>query len=315
MLKSHLERVKIMNIGDTLRFFRTKLKLSQKDMTPDYMDSSAYSRIESNTRSIKIDELQNIFRKTGIGSSEFFYFFDLDNELTKFKELYFYCGSHLDNKSKKLKMINYYEQLKNIENKNSVQLSNYIAIKNYFGSRWEEIEEISQDEADGIFELLFNKSFYLQHDYILISNIVRFFSPKQVDLIVPKIIPIPFEKNRNPETKKYAHNTLINIISLKLYLMDHDGAAKYIKLAKKQNKLETDYNFKLNLQYLNNLLQYLVTGDMVYIERVHDFIHILEDIGEDLHAEQVKKEVKILTLDKDSNKMMSSYDVGLFKKN
>lgn len=304
-----------MNIGDTLRFFRTKLKLSQKEMTPEYMDSSAYSRIECNSRSIKIDELQNIFKKTGIGSSEFFYFFDMDDELTKFKELYFYCGSHLENKSKKAKLVDYYEKLKLIKDKNSVQLSNYVAIKNYFGSRWEEIEELDQSEADSIFNHLINKSFYLQHDYILISNVVRLFSPKQVDLIVPRIIPIPFENNRNPETKRYAHNTLINIISLKLYLMDHDGAAKYIKLAKKQNKLETDYNFKLNLQYLSNLLQYLVTGEMVYIERVHDFIHILEDIGEVLHAEQVKKEVKILTLDKDSNKMMSSYDVGLFKKN
>ncbi|WP_340689684.1 helix-turn-helix transcriptional regulator [Enterococcus ureilyticus] len=307
--------MKYLNIGDTLRFFRTKLKLSQKEMTPEFIDASAYSRIESNSRSIKIDELQSIFKKTGINSNEFFRFFDLDDEQTNFKELYFYCGSHLENNSKKKKLLDYYEKLKNTEHKNAAQLSNYVAIKNYFASRWEEVEEISQAEADDIFNDLMNRSFYLQHDYILISNIVRLFSAKQIDLIVPRIIPIPFEKDRNIDTKRYAYNTLINIISLKLYAMDHDGAAKYIKLAKKQNKLETDYNFKLNLQYLNNLLQYLTTGEMVYIERVHDFIHILEDIGEDMHAEQVKKEVKILTLDKDSVKMMSSYDVGLFKKN
>lgn len=302
-----------MNIGDTLRFFRTKLKISQKDMTPEYMDASAYSRIEGNVRSIKLDELQNIFEKTGIHSSEFFRFYDLDYRQTKFKELYIYCATHLENKSKKNKLIDYYYKLKSNNHKNSTELSNYIAIKNFFGPHWDEVEEITQQEVDHIFSIIINKKFYLHHDYVLISNIVRLFSAKQTDLIVPRIIPIPFDKNRNIETKKFAHNTLINIISLKLYAMDHSGAEKYIKLAKKQNKLETDYNFKLNLQYLNNLLQYLMTGEMVYIERVHDFIHILEDIGDDLHADQVKKEVKILTHDKDSKKMLESYEVGLFK--
>ncbi|MGM0217696.1 helix-turn-helix domain-containing protein [Enterococcus sp. AZ126] len=302
-----------MNIGDTLRFFRTKLKLSQKEMAPEYMDSSAYSRIEGNVRSIKIDELQNIFDKTGISSGEFFRFFDLDDNQTKFKDLYIYCATHLDNKSKKNKLLDYYKNLKTIEHKNPTQLSNYIAVKNYFGSHWDEVDEINQQEVDDIFNDLMKKKFYLQHDYILVSNIARLFSAKQIDLIIPRIIPVPFEKNRNTETKKFAHNTLINIISLKLYAMDHTGAEKYIKLAQKQNKMETDYNFKLNLQYLNNLLQYLVTGEMIYIERVHDFIHILEDIGENLHANLVKKEVKILTHDKDSEKMLNSYEVGLFK--
>lgn len=304
-----------MNIGDALRFFRTKFKLSQKEMTPDFMDASAYSRIEANIRSVKTDELQEIFKKIGILSSEFFMFYDLDPDRTKFKELYFYCGAHLNNKTTKKKLVDYYNTISKKEDKSISELSNYIAIKNYFGYHWDEIEKVQQEEADEIFNLMMQKSFYTQYDYLIISNLIRLFTPKQIDLIIPRIIPIPFEDKRNLETKRYAYNTLINVISLNLYSADYDSAEKFIKLAKRQNKIETDYYFKLNLQYLSNLFQYLVTGDMVFLEKVHAFVHVLEDIGEDFHAEQVKTEVKVLTHDKNSKQMLKEYKVGLFKKN
>lgn len=304
-----------MNIGSALRFFRMKLSLSQKDMAPKFLDASAYSRMEGNVRGVKLDELEEMLSTLGILSSEFFMFCDIDTERTNFKDLYFYCGAHLANKSKKQSLLRYYEAVKNSDNKTLAELSNYIAIKNYFSTHWEEVEEITAEEVEYVYNLMMSKSFYTFYDYLIISNIVRLFTAKQVDLIVSRIIPVSFEKNRTQETLRYAYNTLINIISLCLYAADIESADKYIKIAKRQNKSETDMNFKLNLQYLDNLSKYLQTGELVYIDRVRDFIHILEDVGENLHASQVKKEVETLIKDKSGKQMLNEYEVGLFKKN
>nr|OUZ35790.1 hypothetical protein A5889_001266 [Enterococcus sp. 9D6_DIV0238] len=127
------------------------------------------------------------------------------------------------------------------------------------------------------------------------------------------MFPIKFEEKRDFTTKKFAYNILINLISMRLYAKDYEGAAKYIKLAKKQDKQNENYNFKLNLQYLSNLLNYILEGEPVYMERVYDFIHLLENAGDTLQAEQVKKEVKLLTHERDSEKMLKKYSVGLFK--
>lgn len=76
---------------------------------------------------------------------------------------------------------------------------------------------------------------------------------------------------------------------MRLYAKDYESAQKYIRLAKKQDRHSENYSFKLNLQYLSNLLDYIIEGEPIYMERVYDFIHLLENTGDTLQAEQVKK--------------------------
>ncbi|MBO0468922.1 helix-turn-helix transcriptional regulator [Enterococcus sp. DIV0242_7C1] len=302
-----------MNIIETLRFFRLKLKLTQKEMMSEFTDPSTYSKIESGKRSLKVTELEEILEHTSINAEEFFSFATFDKKQQDFRELFYYCGAHLENKSTKQKLINYYVFLKNNKKKTLRETSNYIAIKNYFYAHWDEIEELSQVEITDIYNSLLTKTFYVQYDYVITANLIRFFNSKQADLLLARMFPIKFEEKRDFTTKKFAYNILINLISMRLYAKDYEGAAKYIKLAKKQDKQNENYNFKLNLQYLSNLLNYILEGEPVYMERVYDFIHLLENAGDTLQAEQVKKEVKLLTHERDSEKMLKKYSVGLFK--
>lgn len=304
---------KRLNIIETLRFFRLKLKLTQKEMMSEFTDPSTYSKIESGKRSLKVTELEEILGHVSINSEEFFSFATFDKEQQDFRDYFYYCGAHLENQTTKKKLLNYYFLLKDKENKSLRELSNYIAIKNFFFAHWDEVDQITQKEVNDIFELLLKKSFYLQYDYLITANLIRFFTSKQSDLLVSRMFPMKYEDQRDFSTKKFAHNILINLISLKLYAKDYEGAEKYIKLAKKQDKRSENYSFKLNLQYLSNLLNYILDGEPVYMERVYDFIHLLENTGDTLQAEQVKKEVKLLTHERDSEKMLKKYSVGLFK--
>ncbi|MEI5992720.1 helix-turn-helix domain-containing protein [Candidatus Enterococcus mansonii] len=302
-----------MNIIDTLRFFRLKLKLTQKEMMPDYTDPSTYSKIESHRRSLKVSELEEILSHISINTEEFFNFATFDKEQQNFRKYFYYCANHLENKSTKQKLLSYYFSLVSKEKKTLRELSNYIAIKNFFHIHWHEVDEITPEEITTTLNELLNKSFYLQYDYVITSNLIRFLNAKEADLLIAKMFPIKFEEQRDFTTKKFALNILINLISLKLYAKDYDGAEKMIKLAKKQDKQNENYHFKLNLQYLNNLLNYLLEGEPIYMERVYDFIHLLENAGDIAHANNVKKEVKMLTHERDSEKMLKNYTVGLLK--
>ncbi|ALS37858.1 transcriptional regulator with XRE-family HTH domain [Enterococcus rotai] len=302
-----------MNIIETLRFFRLKLKLTQKEMMSDYTDPSTYSKIESGKRSLKVNELEEILNQTSINVDEFFSFTTFDKQQQDFRETFYYCGAHLENKSTKQKLLNYYFGVKDKEKKSLRELSNYIAIKNFFNAHWDEVDPVTLEEIKEIFEDLLNKTFYIQYDYIITANLIRFFSAKQADLLLARMFPIKYEDQRDFTTKKFAHNILINLISMRLYAKDYESAERYIRLAKKQDKQNENYSFKLNLQYLTNLLNYILEGEPVYMERVYDFIHLLENTGDTLQAEQVKTEVKMLTHERDSEKMLKSYAVGLLK--
>ncbi|OJG68669.1 hypothetical protein RV09_GL000068 [Enterococcus moraviensis] len=282
-------------------------------MMPDYTDPSTYSKIESNTRSLKVSELEEILGHISINSEEFFTFATFDKEQQHFRKYYYYCATHLENKTTKQKLLTYYFSLKDKEKKTLRELSNYIAIKNFFHGNWEEVESLTSEEISKTFKHLLDKSFYLQYDYVITNNLIRFINTKQQDLLISKLFPINYEEQRDFTTKKFAHNILINLISLRLYAKDYASAEKYIKLAKKQDKQNENYSFKLNLQYLNNLLNYLLEGEPHYMERVYDFIHLLENAGDIMQAQEVKKEVKMLTHERDSKKMLSSYSVGILK--
>lgn len=90
-----------MNIGETLRFFRKKLHLTQKEMLDNHLDPSSYSRIEHGKQTIRIDMLAEVLKKLSLSSEEFFARVPLDKEQKQFKELFYYCASHLDNQTKK----------------------------------------------------------------------------------------------------------------------------------------------------------------------------------------------------------------------
>lgn len=299
-----------MNTGETLRFIRTKKNLTQKEILPDHIDPSAYSRVEAQKRPIRINDLQEILANLSITPEEFFSLSALDQEQQQFRHLFYYCGNHLENKAKKIKLLSYYFELDKKKAKDLRETSNYIAIKNYFSPHWKEIEAISTKEANSIFNQLNQKRFYFQYDYILLSNLVTYFSPTQSDLLISKAYPIELEDDRDYITKKFAYNTLLNLISIRLHEEDHEKAKKYIKIAQRQDKNATNYSFRMNLKYLENLTNYLISGETVYMKQVYNFIENIEDIGDFSYAESVKEEVKKLTYNKGKNK---DYNIALIK--
>ncbi|MBM7688412.1 transcriptional regulator [Enterococcus ureilyticus] len=301
-----------MNLGDTLRFIRTKKDIKQKEMLPNHQDSSTYSRIENNQRFVKLNDLATILKQLNIQSEEFFSLTSLDDHQETFNYLYYYCGNHPNNKASKKKLLDIYYQIDSKTYRNIQEISNYYAIKCYFHTIWEEVSSITLDEINVIYSTLSNTKYYFCFEYKLLSNLISFFNPQQTKILIQKAYPIKDEDNRDYTTKKFAYNTLINAITVTLYNKDYDSTRKYIKIAKTLDKSNSNYSYRMNLKYLENLTDWLLTGEIKYMQQINNFITILSDIGDTTHANNIKQEVKELTHSKDSNENVL-YAIGLIK--
>lgn len=264
-------------------------------MIPQNIDPSTYSRIEGNRRPLRINDLQSIIAKLEISVDEFFSFATLDEEQKWFREHYYYCSNHLSNKEAKKILVKYYTSIDIKPIKTLRELSNYIAIKSLFHNKWEEIGKINDDEVTEIYNLLVSKHYFFQYDYILMNNLIAFFTTKQTSILMMKAFPILDEENRDSTTLTFAYNTWLNLISIKLYNNEYALAEDYIKQSYKFDKSKTNYNFRLNIRYLAHLTRYLQTADPDDMKEISLFIQLLKDIGDEEFARRVDDEVRTLT--------------------
>lgn len=286
-----------MDIGKTFKFIREKKGLTQKEMTPIHIDTSTYSRVEGNKRIIKLDTLTEILDYLSIDNEEFFHMVSTSttHDQKKFRNLYYLAGSHLGNKVIKKQLLDYLSRLETIREKSLREQSNYIAIKCFFHQYWQEVSKPTTAEVMAIYDSLIQKDYYFQYDYILISNLISYFSEAQRENIIRKSIPIQDEEMRDHTTKKFAYNTILNMITVSIHNKEYEQAKKYISLGKRQDCLASNYSYRQNLQYLSDLLNFLLTSEPHYFTQILHFIEVLKNMGDSTTAEHVENELKSLT--------------------
>lgn len=284
-----------MEIHEVLRFFRKKLQFTQKEILPD-LDPSVYSRLEGGKQEIKLNDLKQIMNSLSLSQEEIFFNAPLDSEQRKYLTLFYYCSQNLHNLKKKQELLLYYEEIKN-KSKNLRELSNYIAIKSYFSQLWEEVDRLTNEEINTTYTMLVNKKYFQHYDYSIIRNLIRFFDKKQIDVLMMKIFPLKQQSPEMPFRSSLVYHIILNVITARLYDKDFEDAKKYVTLAKKQYKKRDDLFFRLNLKYLENLLNYLSTGDYQYMHRIQEYINLLEDVGDTELANHIQKEIKLTVHD------------------
>lgn len=291
-----------MNIGQALKFVRTALGLTQKQVETEYIDSTAYSRIERGKRSIRLNDLQDMLKIMGVHSLEFLSLIHFESDSDEIRELFNYCSNHQEDSISKEQLLQHYYRIEKDQEVSLREFSHYIGIKNMFHQYWSEVGPVNGSDIDQAYHLLKEKTYYFRDDYVLLSNIVRFFSKDQGNRIIAKAFPLQHAHRRDNETKKFAYHSLLNWITARIHERDYTGAKEAIDIAQLQKEFLYSYYFRLNLQYLSDLLNYLKTGKHVYYEKIVNFIHILENIGHIRHAQAVSQELELLTHGADKSK-------------
>lgn len=299
-----------MEVYEVLKLFRKQLGFAQKEILTD-LDPSVYSRIENGKQELKITDLKKIMNTLSLLPEEVFTLAPLDLEQRIFKKLYSYCAQNIQDKAAKQDLVNYYIELSS-KNKNLRELSNYFAIKSYFSQLWDEIDGVSQEELEHIYFLLSNKKYYQHYDYIIIRNAMKFFEKEKADALIQRIF-LPETKPKTVINDSFYY-ILLNAITSRVYEKEYTLARKYIYLAKKNDKEGKDFHYQTHLKYLENLLDYITIGDYQYIQRIHEYIHLLKDIGDTILAGQISIDVKLVLDNEKRHIDKNDFPVILIKK-
>lgn len=283
-----------MGITKTLQFLRQVFKYTQDQVIPD-KPRSIYAKIESGKQPIRLKDIEIISENYGMSINEFFAIYnhyDDNNQIAnKLKELF----QKTETPEIKNDIITQYKKLSEKKDKTANELRTYIAIKRAVAPKWTEISPISNSDLDLVFSFLNDKIFYGYYHYSLLLNVSIILDDERLKTLIKKMYPIQHFELRDSETKNYASNVFLNIITAKLYKKEYKNALEYIEQAEKIDPANMNYYFRFSLQYLKNLTLYIKTRNPNYYQKIYTFISLVYDIGDLDTANKLEEEVRELT--------------------
>lgn len=288
-----------MKVEEALYFFRKNKNLKQKEILT-YTDTSVYSRIENGKKLLKFSELRDILERFSVPLVEFSEYLDDDLEQKYFRSLLQkYKVNDRDPQMKK-ELLAYYHTLNFSEAMTIERMSNYVVIKTLLSSRWTEISPLKQSELDIIFHLLHAKEYFFQYDYALLSHTIFLFEQSKIDSLIKKALPVKNMNLRNTATKEFIKNMVNNLITMLLRKKEYELSSYYLTLAASQLDEIHDLSYKVVLNYLKNLTQYLSTGKKQYKSAIFESIDYLTKVGEHNLAVSIQTEVESILLNNDT---------------
>ncbi|MFC0752171.1 helix-turn-helix domain-containing protein [Enterococcus faecalis] len=285
-----------MDVLGTLKYFRKKKKIAQKDVLPK-KGKQTYRRIEIGEAKLSYEDLMTALQSLGITFNEFFFMVS-DTRIMASSEVKHQiecCQMGLNNTSEKKNLIHYFYQLERNPHKNALEMSIYTDIKLTFSNDWEEIPEFDETDRMVILALISSKSYYTYYDYQMVTNPAALFSENEVLQILEQMFPVKDAELRDTQTLNVAYGFYLNIITGELYKKNYAKAREYLALVSVTTIPAEIYYIHFNLRYLKNLTYYLYTGKMRYYKEVIAVIDMIESFGDVRLAEGMKKEMLQLT--------------------
>lgn len=108
--------------------------------------------------------------------------------------------------------------------------------------------------------MLDEKKYYFHYDYAILSNTIYLFNDEQIESLMQKAFPVKDMQYRNVATKEFITNLISNLITTFLTKKEYEKCTSYICLAKKE-KENYDLSYKIMLNFLENLVDYVQTKD------------------------------------------------------
>lgn len=286
-----------MNVQETLLYIRKNKKLAQRELLK-YMDSSVYSKIESGKKNLKFSELLEILDNLSIPLAEFSQYLDNDTTGKMMRTLLEKYKKDPQSLTVKNEICTYFHTLNFDHDLSLDELSNYVGIKILFSARWQEIPSISQEELTKIFHILNEKKYYFHYDYAILSNTIYLFNDDQIESLMKKAFPVKDMKHRNVATKEFITNLISNLVTTFLTKKEYTKCIFYINSAKKE-KENYDLSYKIMINFLENLVQYVQTRDERSKVNLETAINFLYTIGDDNLARVLQLELEnIISYDK-----------------
>lgn len=214
----------------------------------------------------------------------------------------------------KRKIIEYYSILDNKENKTTAEFSLYIDIKIYFCNIYDEVSPLNYEDCKYFYKLFAEKfkkqEFYTYYDYRVFSNIVfelPILELSKTENVFQHIFPLRHSLGRDKKTIYVAYLSYPNFISRLIYEGKFEKAYAYLKQARRQNIPKNQYLINLQLTYLELLLDYIKKQTPKKLAKIDELINAINIYGHKDLAEQMNREVKMLTEGSEDKKTSGDY--------
>lgn len=282
-----------MTIHNSLKFFRDKRNLAQKDIT--ISDISNYSRIEAGKAKVSEEHMKPFANKLSVSVSELILYSGFDTDIKEFQNDINTALKQPDNTLLRKKIMDRYQKLAKIPGKNNMQLAMYYTIIVNFSNIYSEIPELTEKEILSTFLHLIQLDYYTQFDYLLALNMTFFYSSDQLLSISKTMFPLEDPDKRPVDTIKYANSLMINIITMQIYNMDYSAVIQYIDLAKKQKLAMENHYYRFLMQYYKHLAKYLQDRNEADFLKIKQYLNIIEDLYDPDTYQAFKSEQQNLT--------------------
>lgn len=281
-----------MDIPATIKKLRLRRKMKQSDIKLG-KSSSKLSRIENGDQFVRADELIQIIEGLGFSYHEFYHFASMDDYANNFSLKVKRASMNPNDELIKENLIKTYYDDKYKFSNSSRELGCYYAIRNYFSLSWN-LPEITDLEANFVYDHLKKQVYFGYYEYILFLNIGTLLDEEKMIELVYIMYPIKDEDLRDQFTKRYALSAMVNSITRLLYSREYEKAMSLIELAQTVDTENTNYYYRLSIQYLKNLVLHFTTEKNEYMRKVLALIELIEDMGDTTIAELLDKEVRQL---------------------
>ncbi|ELS0478106.1 MutR family transcriptional regulator [Enterococcus faecalis] len=297
-----------------IKAFRQNRQITQQKLGES---PTRYAKIEA-TGNIRFNEWLTYLKKLEVTPAEFLKFMELQEGQNNF----ILEVDHLLNNAfedpefifNKRKIIEYYSILDNKENKTTAEFSLYIDIKIYFCNIYDEVSPLNYEDCKYFYKLFAEKfkkqEFYTYYDYRVFSNIVfelPILELSKTENVFQNIFPLRHSLGRDKKTIYVAYLSYPNFISRLIYEGKFDKAYAYLKQARKQSIPKNQYLIHLQLTYLELLLDYIKKQTPKKLAKIDELINAINIYGHKDLAEQMNREVKMLTEGTEDKKTSGDY--------
>ncbi|EMW5434716.1 hypothetical protein AAFB08_002661 [Enterococcus faecalis] len=297
-----------------IKAFRQNRQVTQQKLGES---PTRYAKIEA-TGNIRFNEWLTYLEKLEVTPTEFLKFMELQEGQNNFiLEVEHLLNNAFEDPEfifNKRKIIEYYSILDNKENKTTAEFSLYIDIKIYFCNIYDEVSPLNYEDCKYFYKLFAEKfkkqEFYTYYDYRVFSNIVfelPILELSKTENVFQNIFPLRHSLGRDKKTIYVAYLSYPNFISRLIYEGKFDKACAYLKQARKQSIPKNQYLIHLQLTYLELLLDYIKKQTPKKLAKIDELINAINIYGHKDLAEQMNREVKMLTEGTEDKKTSGDY--------
>ncbi|EGO2715961.1 hypothetical protein IET03_002746 [Enterococcus faecalis] len=297
-----------------IKAFRQNRQVTQQKLGES---PTRYAKIEA-TGNIRFNEWLIYLEKLEVTPTEFLKFMELQEGQNNFiLEVEHLLNNAFEDPEfifNKRKIIEYYSILDNKENKTTAEFSLYIDIKIYFCNIYDEVSPLNYEDCKYFYKLFAEKfkkqEFYTYYDYRVFSNIVfelPILELSKTENVFQNIFPLRHSLGRDKKTIYVAYLSYPNFISRLIYEGKFDKACAYLKQARKQSIPKNQYLIHLQLTYLELLLDYIKKQTPKKLAKIDELINAINIYGHKDLAEQMNREVKMLTEGTEDKKTSGDY--------